>query len=285
MKEIIKRSLPESTWRNLQNQKENLRQLYSKIRNLLNRPNIYNMSTKERMGMIFNVDTHMSIDERFLLYSIIRGLQPINVLEIGVLKGATAAIISAAMEDNGQGRIVGIDPYPDITYPEKLFFERFKMVEMASPEGIKKASEIAGASFDMVHFDSIVAHDPMELDISGCLPYLSDPAYLLINNSVHYGVNQAIQEVVDSNENLYDCGFLNTSARTFMKDLAHGTLRLLRFSSNRVADAQALINIAYEKEGKTTPSYDPELINHDPYYCRNVSACPRCRRIQKENSN
>ena len=64
------------------------------------------------------------------------------------------------------GRIVGLDPSPDITYPEKLFFGRLKMVHMPSPEGVEKACKIAGGLFDMIHFDSINAHDPMALDIA-----------------------------------------------------------------------------------------------------------------------
>ena len=285
MKTVLKRSLPKSTWHSLQRQRENLRHLYAKFRRLLSRPNIYNMDTQERVGVIYMVDTHLSIDERFLLYSVIRGLRPKNVLEIGVLHGATAAIIAAALEDVRHGRIVGLDPNPNITYPEKLFFGRLKMVDLASPAGVEKASAIAGGLFDMIHFDSINAHDPLELDIAACLPYMADPAYLLINNSVHYGVNQAIQEAVDSNESLHDCGFISATARVFEQKLAHGTLRLLRFSSNHVADPQPIINTAFEKEGKPLPSYDPELINHDPWYCRFISPCAHCRRISSDNSN
>lgn len=285
MKAIIKRSLPESAWRNLRKRRENFRQLFSKYRHLLNRPNIYNMSTRERVGVIFKVDTHLSIDERFLLYSVVRGLRPKKILEIGVLHGATAVIICSALEDVGHGILVGLDPSPNIAYQNKLFFGRFKMVDMASPEGVEKASEIAGALFDMVHFDSIVAHDPMQIDINGCLPYLADPAYLLINNSVHYGVNLAIQEAVDSNDSLHDCGFINVSSRVVDPKLSHGTLRLLRYSLNQVADPQPIINTAFEKEGIPAPSFDPELINHDPWYCKTIAPCPRCRRNSSDNAD
>ncbi len=102
--------------------------------------------------------------ELFVLF--VRGLRPKNILEIGVLLGASSAIITAALEDIGQGRIVGLEPSPDITCPEKLFFGRHMMVDTPSPEGVEKASEIAGGLFDMIHFDSINAHDPMELDIA-----------------------------------------------------------------------------------------------------------------------
>lgn len=274
--------LPKNVFNNLKRHKNNIRNLFNRFRQNIKRPNIYNMNTQERVGVIYKVDTHFSIDERFLLYSIVRGLRPKNILEIGVLKGATAAIISAACEDAGQGKLVGLDPYPDITYPDKMFFGRFTIVEMASPAGIQKASEISGGLFDMVHFDSIVAHDPMKLDISGCLPYLADPAFLLINNSVHYGVNQAIQELVESNDKLHDCGFIGVAGRIFQEKLTHGTLRLLRFSSNNVADPQPIITTTFEKGGKPAPSYDSELINHDPYYCRLISPCPYCIRNSQD---
>ncbi|MFC1876748.1 class I SAM-dependent methyltransferase [Thermodesulfobacteriota bacterium] len=97
--------------------------------------------------------------------------------------GATAAIISAALEDVGQGRIVGLDPNPDITYSETLFWGRFKMVKMAFPEGVEKASAITGDLFDMIHLDSINAHDSMQLDIAACLPYLTDPTYLVFQQT------------------------------------------------------------------------------------------------------
>ena len=98
------------------------------------------------------------------------------------------------------------------------------------------------------------------------------------------GPRQAIEEAVKSSDALYDCGFISATARVFEPELAHGTLRLLRFSSNYVADPQPAINTAFEKEGRPVPSYNAELINHDPFFCRVISPCPRCRRNSTDDS-
>src|SRR5262245_15341071 len=76
----------------------------------LRRPNIYRMHTPERLGVIYGAPTHLSTPERLFLYTIVRGTIPQRVLEIGTAQGGSAAIIAAAMEDNGVGKIIGIDP-------------------------------------------------------------------------------------------------------------------------------------------------------------------------------
>lgn len=63
-----------------------------------------------RSSVVYRVQTHLSEPERLLLFGLVRGLRPAHVLDIGTFHGASAAIIAAALEDNGAGTLVGVDP-------------------------------------------------------------------------------------------------------------------------------------------------------------------------------
>lgn len=101
----------------------------------LRRPNIYRASTPERLGIVYSAPTHLSISERLFLYAIVRGTVPQRVLEIGTNRGGSAAIISAAMEDNGVGRIIGVDPVRRVDPALQRYYGRFYMIADLSVGG------------------------------------------------------------------------------------------------------------------------------------------------------
>ena len=76
----------------------------------LTRPNVFRLTTPECVGVVFTAPSDMRVDERLFLYALVRGFQPERALEIGVLQGGGGAIMANAMEENGKGKIVGLDP-------------------------------------------------------------------------------------------------------------------------------------------------------------------------------
>ena len=143
IKRIAKSVIPNSTRDYLRNKYSNLKFQWSRY---LNRPNLYGLNTSERSGTIYLADTHLTFDERQILFSLVRGLKPNRVVEIGSFHGGSASIICAALEDNNKGIIIGIDPVPAISTPKKRFFDRFQLIKAASPEGISLAREMAGGT-------------------------------------------------------------------------------------------------------------------------------------------
>src|SRR5882724_4224219 len=67
------------------------------------RPNLFSLASNERIGIVYMARTHLSTAERLLLYTMVRGLRPERVLEIGSAYGGSASIMACAMEDNGAG--------------------------------------------------------------------------------------------------------------------------------------------------------------------------------------
>jgi hypothetical protein len=190
----------------------------------LRRPDIYRMGTPERLGIVYNASTHLAIPARLTLYAIVRGTRPERALEIGTALGGSAAIIAAAMEDSGIGKIIGIDPL------------------------------------------------------------LSERAFLVIDNGLHYGVHQALTDAIENDDRLHDCGFVCGYLGTRDRHTAYDGLRLMRFESNKVSDPQPIIEREFQAAGVPVPRFDREALNHDPWWCRTVRPCPKCARGESSSS-
>ncbi|MBI4552047.1 MAG: class I SAM-dependent methyltransferase [Candidatus Latescibacteria bacterium] len=253
---------------------------YAKLRDWISRPNLYRLSTPERVGVIYGNPTEMSLDERLLLFALIRGHRPERALEIGTRQGGSAAIITCAMEDNGAGRLIGVDPNPDITVNPRVFHGRFHLIARPSPEAVAEAREAAGGPFDFVLIDGVHVYDQVTKDIEGCLPHLTDGAYLLLHDAFNYGVREAIRAAIQAHSSLHDCGYVGTTVYTSEPLLTYRGLRLLRFDPSPIADPQPLVEAAYRVAGKPVPPADPDLLNHDEWYCRTVQPCPYCQKIR-----
>lgn len=140
----------------------------------LTRPNLYGLHSPERVGVVFTAPSDMKIDERLYLYALIRSFRPERALEIGVLAGGSGCIIANAMEDNGKGIIVGVDPDPHVRIRKRNFHGRYHVVAKPSPEGLSEAHQIAGGNFDFVFIDGLHLYDQVVRDIDGVLPLLCD---------------------------------------------------------------------------------------------------------------
>lgn len=229
-----------------------------------------------RSGVIYRVDTHLSQPERLLLFTLIRGLRPDRVLEIGTWRGASAAIISAALADNGSGRLVGVDPLDAVVYPARWYHGRFTLVTEPSPDGLRQARQVAGGPFDFVHLDGINIRTQVRTDLEACLPLLADRAFILINNPLHYGVDRAVRDALATHERLVDAGFLSTWADPHVvPECAYSGLRLLRWGP-AVDPAQPIVTRAFASAGLPVPAPDPAVDDHDVWHCRAVRPCAHC---------
>lgn len=255
---------------------------YRQFQALINRPNVYNLGTNERIGAIYNNPSDMSIDERMFLYTLIRGYRPERALEIGTRHGGSAAIIACAMEDNGKGCIVGVDPAPEITVNKGAFHGRFHLIAKPSPEAVAEAREVAGGAFDFTLIDGIHIHDQVKKDIDASLPCMAEGAYMLFHDAFNFGVREAIQEAVEANENLYDCGYVCTTPEIVGDLLTYAGFRMLRVGASPIVNPLPILEKTYQARGKQLPPLDRNLLNHDAWYCRAIKPCVYC---QKNMSN
>lgn len=274
-----------SSWQAMRRLKFATRAKLRQARIWWNLPDLYCRNTPERLGAVFNAQTHLSIPERLLLYTLVRGLKPVRVLEIGSAVGGSAAIMAAAMEDNGQGQIVGLDPLRLIDTSRPEYFGRFTLLVHAAPDGLEEAHRQAGRSFDLVFYDGPNIHQQALLILQKVLPYVSDRAYIVVDNGMHYGVHQAVVDLANSEKALHDCGFLCATPGTYNDRVAYNGLRLLRVDRNAWSDPQPFIDAAYLNAERPAPKFDRAVLNHDIWWCKNVNACELCAQASEVRSN
>jgi predicted O-methyltransferase YrrM len=278
----LKQSLPPGLKSRLRETRHRLGTLRNKARGYLGRPNVYQLGTPERVGIVFDNPSEMNVSERLFLYSLIRGTRPHRVLEIGSRHGGSASIIAAALEDidpRHPGRVFGVDPGPEITVPERKFFGRFELIVEPSPQGITTARQKAGGPFDFALVDGLHIYSQVKQDLLGVLPHMADESYILLHDAFHYGLSKAISEVVATESRLFDCGY--PCGKPWMEHplLAYGGLRMLRFSERAVTDPQRFIEREAELLHKAAPPIDDDLADHDPFWhCRAIEPCAYCRK-------
>src|SRR5262249_33564964 len=106
--------------------------------------------------IFYESPAQMVLPERMLLYSLIYGLRPGLVLEIGTAEGGSAMIICAAMDAAECGKLVCVDPAPKII-PEhwERIAHRATLVKGPSTDtvAIQQAMGSESAQFDFVLVD------------------------------------------------------------------------------------------------------------------------------------
>lgn len=235
------------------------------------------------LQVIADAPTELAIDERMFLYSIVRGTEPQRVLEIGTSRGGSALIIAQALQDNGVGQLAGIDPLPRIEPPLEAFHGRFHLVTGTSPEAVPEASERVGGQFDLVFIDGIHIYTQAGRDLEGALPFMAPQGYVLFHDSFHFGVSEAIREAVEKDATLHDCGYVCCRPRRVGDLLTHAGLRLVR-RGPAVVDMTPLVSDIWAQAGQTPP-HDPDLRDHDIWYCTAVEACSYCKRREAFSQN
>jgi predicted O-methyltransferase YrrM len=172
---------------------------------------------------------------RLLLYALALALRPDRYLEIGVQYGGSALLVASAMNAlQSPGRLVGIDPEPQIM-PEvwQILEPRMTLLRGRSPDSLPAAAEAAGAPFDLVLIDGAHTYDSLLADAEGVWPLLANDAHLLFHDSHNHEVDRAINAFLRRHRSqVADAG---TLSRDFTIELGPGGhvhhwagLRLLR---------------------------------------------------------
>lgn len=220
----------------------------------------------KNISSIYMQPSDMCEPDRIMLYALIRGLRPQRVLEIGVRWGGGARIISSALEDNGSGKAIGIDPEPKAFRPSKSdLFARYELIEGYSPGAIPDAVAKLGGPIDLVLIDAMHTHDHVLADFSGVVPHLKQGSHVLLHDTFHIGINAAISEVLSANPSYVDCGFMTRHPELTDAPVAYQGLRLIRVGG---VDGPSLIKDAFAKGGRDEPSISPDLFNWDHHWNR-----------------
>lgn len=259
----------------------------SAIRRRLRRPNLFDLTTGERFGVVINAPSEMTVSERIFLYSLVRGSRPRRTLEIGSNLGGSAAIMCAALEDivgfkgaKHEGTIVGVDPFPRIQVPQADFLGRFTVVKQPSPEGIPEAARIAGGRFDFALIDGIHIHDQVIKDVEGLLPHFDVGGYLLFHDAFHHGVSVAIAELLERHPELHDCGYPcgKPALSVATGEVAYGGFRMLRLGA-KVVEPFDWIELECAGRGMPLPLRTDDVLNHDKaWLCRVGEPCAFCKK-------
>ena len=175
--------------------------------------------------------------EARLLHALVVNLRPRRVLEIGTCKGGSAAIISRALDQAGEGTLVCVDPYPDIQIDWLEIAHRATLLEGFSPQMLAAAAEHAGGSFDLALIDGEHTYHAVWADGLGVLPFMALGGYLVFHDAFHPPVRAAIDDLTGAVFGLVDCGLVsryeNWDKTSPGGSGPWGGFRLLRVRSNR----------------------------------------------------
>lgn len=231
------------------------------ISNNLRRPNLFDLTSPERVGVVYNEPSDMCLTDRLMLYALVRGLRPLLALEIGARWGGSARIITSAMEENGVGKLAGIDPLTSqFRASISDLHGRYTLIEGFSPKAIPTAVARLGGKLDFVFVDGLHIYDAARADFDGCIPHLADGAHVLFHDTYHQGIDRAVRDVLATDDRFDDCGFLTRNPEVRMPVSGQG-LRLVRFGG---VNSEALISEGYDRKGQTAPPFADEFKNYDP---------------------
>ena len=225
----------------------------------LGRPRLFDLSSPERLGVVYHEPTDMCPADRIMLYALVRGLRPVRAVEIGTRSGNSARIICNAMEENGEGRLVGIDPEPgNLRVRPADLHGRFEAIAGYSPEALPLAAEKLGGKFDFVFVDGMHTYAAVMADMKGALAFLEEGGHLLIHDVYHPGEELAIVDLLEEVPEPVDCGFL-TRHPEIRDPVFYQGIRLLRLGPT---NGLGLIARAHDAAGRRPPDAEA-LRNYD----------------------
>lgn len=194
-----------------------------------------------RLGSVPGAPARMLPPERVLLYARVFGTRPERCLEIGTLRGGSAMIAVAAFDDIGRGRIVCIDPEPQIK-PElwASIEHRATLLRGLSPAILKEAERVAGGKFGIALIDGDHRRDGVIADLVGVMEVLEENGYMLMHDAHHPEVSEGIDHMLGAHpETLVDCGMLSnpSSPDSNSETVEWAGIRVLRMTAAKVGDS------------------------------------------------
>jgi predicted O-methyltransferase YrrM len=231
--------------------------------------------TADSLGLIDAAPTELNAAERTFLFAIVRGTKPRRVLEIGTSKGGSALIITTALQANNFGELWSVDPRAEVQLDPELFHGRLHLVAGVSPRAVEELPGAVDGPFDLFFIDGLHSYDQVRQDLAACLLQAADGGYILLHDSFHYGVSEAIREALEAETRLQDAGYVCNDPAPIGDVTTYAGLRLLRVGS-AVVDAWPFVASAWQADGRSAPPRDPDLLNHDVWFCSHVQACAYC---------
>jgi predicted O-methyltransferase YrrM len=226
------------------------------------RPRMVLRQGHEDLSVVFSEPHDMSIGDRIVLYGLIRGLKPATYMEIGVRWGGSARIVAQAMEANGAGRAVGLDPDLSNFRPRpRELFGRFTLVQGYSPEATPQAVEKLGGKVEFLFIDAVHTHAAVLSDLSGAAEYVTPGGYILFHDAFHQGINAAVDEFLKANPEFHDLGILSRNA-SVMEPVSYLGMRLIQRGLRPFADE---LRAVHAEAGLSEPRLSPDVWDHDAY--------------------
>jgi len=163
---------------------------------------------------VLNAPALLLMGERLLLYSLVLGMQPRRVLEIGTNLAGAAAIIAAAMDETGSpARIVTLDPNPrHLPSVQRSTAHRLTSLQGTSPADIPRAVDTLGGKPDLIFIDGNHEYHAVRRDFEQSLACTAPGGCLLFHDAHYWQVAQAIRDVLrDHPAQLADAGILTAA--------------------------------------------------------------------------
>lgn len=170
--------------------------------------------------------------ERLLLYTSVYTLRPRRCLEIGTYRGGSTALIVAALDDIGEGRVACVDPEPKIDAATwARIAHRATVIAAPSPEGIAAAAANGGGPFDWALIDGNHSYQCLVNDLEGTLPHLTPGACILFHDAWYGDVEAGLKDMFAKHSSLIDFGMISTSRvpDTNNPSLTWGGIRMARY--------------------------------------------------------
>ena len=179
------------------------------------------------MAKIFDAPAQLSMTERITLFSLTLGRRPTRAIEIGSFRGGSAQIIVHAMDLNGFGELVMIDPNPQ--FPPGLWdglSHRATLVSEASPTALAAVQGV----FDFAFIDATHTRECVRADLTVVVERLVPDGIVLLHDVLHSEVRAGINDVLQLG-GLVDCGCLCTNASFDVTGMSWAGLGMLRKSA------------------------------------------------------
>lgn len=139
------------------------------------------------LNAVLNFDAFLRYAEKMALLSLVMGLQPKRILEIGTAKGGAARIFVHGLDWLcNDGVVICVDPEP--SWPDEVRYSiqhRAKLIVGYSPNALPEAHQMADGDFDLVFVDGEHTTDAVLADVRGVLPLCRDGARIVFHDA-HY---------------------------------------------------------------------------------------------------
>ena len=152
-------------------------------------------------GKIYRLTSATSAEEASVMYDFLCNQKPTMVIEIGMAYGVSALTILSALQENGVGKLVSIDPYPKwesarqtaLNYIELSGFSALHEHIHAPSEFVLPELASNGFSADFVYIDGHHGFDHAFLDFFYADKLLNSGGVMAFDDSAWRSVHKVIK--------------------------------------------------------------------------------------------